>query len=405
MIMSDSASLPGNESSRLRHHEAVTDPVLASLSFDDLLTELLERLRGLLHVDTAAILLLDPSGRELVATAATGLEEEVRQGLRVPLGHGFTGRVAQTLAPIVIDHVDAETVFSPVLIDKHLTAMAGVPMLAEGRLTGVLHVGSRAARRFTDDDLDLIRMVADRAAIAARARLSIIERDATLALQRSLLSVLPPVITGLHAASRYVPGAEVGVGGDWYDVFELPSGHIGLVIGDVAGNGLRAAVIMGRIRSALRAYSLETNDPADVLTRLDHKIQFFEPSAMATACYAVISPDRTRVVLSSAGHLPPIVCGCDGAAAAPVPPDLPLGAIPGAHRRTTTLDLPLGCGLLFYTDGLIERRDRILSESITQLAKLVGYGDADQICQRAIGILDHDPASDDVALLAVTRTG
>jgi serine phosphatase RsbU (regulator of sigma subunit) len=269
----------------------------------------------------------------------------------------------------------------------------------------VLHVGSLVRRQFTDDDLDLLRMVADRAASAAASRLSTIERDATLALQRSLLPVLPPVIRGLHAASRYVPGAEVGVGGDWYDLFELASGHIGLVIGDVAGNGLRAAVIMGRIRSALRAYALETIDPADVLSRLDHKIQFFEPGAMATACYAVISPDRTHVTLSSAGHLPAILSGCDGARPAPVPPDLPLGAMPDAPRHTTTLDLPIGGGLLLYTDGLIERRDRILSDSISELATIVGHGDADQLCQRAIRVLPDDPATDDVAMLAVTRTG
>src|SRR5258705_2032370 len=87
----------------------------------------------------------------------------------------------------------------------------------------------------------------------------------------------------------------------------MSSGHIGLAIGDVAGHGLRAAVVMGRIRSALRAYAMETDDPADVLTRLDRKVQRFEPDAMATAVYAVIDPALDAVVLSSARHLPPVI--------------------------------------------------------------------------------------------------
>ena len=94
------------------------------------------------------------------------------------------------------------------------------------------------------------------------------------------------------------------MGGDWYDVFRLPSGELGLVIGDVAGSGLAAAVIMGRMRSALRAYALETPDPAEVLARLDRKMQHFEPGAMATVLYAVIDPDLNRAHIASAGHLP-----------------------------------------------------------------------------------------------------
>src|SRR2546429_6866156 len=206
------------------------------------------------------------------------------------MGEGFAGRIAATAQPLIIDRVDRTTVVNPILIDEHLATMAGVPLTASGRVLGVLHVGSRSHRTFTDSDIDLLRLVADRAALAAQARLSRVERQTTVALQRSLLPARPPEVPGLDVAARYIPGAEVGVGGDWYDLFQLPSGHVGVVIGDVAGSGLRPAVIMGRIRSALRAYALETSHPADVLTRLDRKIQLFEPDAMATAAYAVIDP-------------------------------------------------------------------------------------------------------------------
>ncbi|MPY85954.1 MAG: SpoIIE family protein phosphatase, partial [Actinophytocola sp.] len=113
------------------------------------------------------------------------------------------------------------------------------------------------------------------------------ERAAATALQRSLLPARLPSVPGGELAARYVPGGEAGVGGDWYDVFTLPSGRLGVVIGDVVSHGLRAAVIMGRMRSALRAYALETEDPAVVLEKLDRETGNFEPGVMATVGFAI----------------------------------------------------------------------------------------------------------------------
>jgi phosphoserine phosphatase RsbU/P len=355
-----------------------------------------------MDVDTSTILLLDPSGRELVATATSGLEEEVRQGVRVPLGEGFAGRIAASGRPLVIDQVNRTTVINQILIDEDLAVMAGVPITASGRVLGVLHVGSRTPRRFSDQDIDLLRLVADRAGLAAQARISRLERQTTVALQRSLLPARPPDIEGFDVAARYVPGAEVGVGGDWYDLFALPTGHVGVVIGDVAGHGLRAAVVMGRIRSALRAYALETHDPADVLTRLDRKIQLFEPGAMATVAYVVIDPDRTTVSVSLAGHLPPVLIDAQNQTRLlELPADFPLGAYPNAPRTTTALPLPQA--LLLYTDGLVERRGQLLDEGITGLIAALGPGTADELCNRATALLHRSPATDDVALIAVRQ--
>jgi hypothetical protein len=388
---------------RLRRLLAVTDAALAQLDVDDLLTELTSRVRELMDADTSAILLLDPSGRELVAIAASGLEDEVRLGVRIPVGEGFAGQVAATARPRVIDHVDHTTVVNQILIDQQIAVMAGVPITASGRVLGVLHVGSRTPRTFDAEDIDLLRLVADRAGMAAQARVAGLERQATVALQRSLLPARPPPIAGFDVAARYIPGAEIGVGGDWYDVFALPSGHVGVAIGDVAGAGLRAAVVMGRIRSALRAYALETNDPADVLTRLDRKIQLFEPDAMATAAYAVVDPARTTLTVSLAGHLPPALIHPDsGAYLLDAPADLPLGAYPNTLRRTTTVALPPA--VLLYTDGLIERPGRPLRDSIAQLISTLRLSTADQLCVQATTLLHHAPAIDDVALVALRRS-
>jgi phosphoserine phosphatase RsbU/P len=390
------------ENEQLRPLLAVTDAALSHLDIDELLTELTARTRELMGTDTAVILLLDPAGRELIATAATGLEEEVRQGVRIPIGEGFAGTIAQSGRPLVINRVDRSTVVNPILIEEGLAVMAGVPITGGGRLLGVLHVGSRTPRTFTREDIELLRLVADRAGMAAQARISRLERQTTVTLQRSLLPASPPHIEGFDVAARYVPGAEVGVGGDWYDLFALPSGHVGVVIGDVAGNGLRAAVVMGRARSALRAYALETSDPAEVLTRLDRKLQVFEPGAMATAAYAVIDPDRTSVTVSLAGHLPPILLDQDGNGRSLVaPPDLPLGAYPNARRRTTTVALPHA--LFLYTDGLIERRGQPLEEGIAKLLGMLAPGSAEELCLRAVGMLLHATALDDVAIIALSR--
>lgn len=380
---------------KLRRLQTVTDAALSQLGLEDLLDELLERTRDLLTADTAAVLLLDSTGTELVATAASGLEQEARQGVRLPVGHGFAGTVAARGEPLIIEQIERDVV-----------SLLGVPMFSGGRVIGVLQVGTARRRDFTPDDVELLQLVADRASLATQARLSRLDRATTLALQRSLLPSRPPMVAGLDVAARYVPGAEVGVGGDWYDLFALPSGHVGIVIGDVAGNGLHAAIVMGRIRSALRAYALETPDPADVLTRLDRKVQLFEPGAMATVCYAVLDPRTDMVVISSAGHLPPLSTAPHGTAERlAVSADPPLGAYPGVTRRTTTSTLPLDACLFLYTDGLVERRYQPITEGIDRLAEVLPYTSADAMCVSAMDALLGDrPASDDVAILAVRRT-
>ncbi|RKN35473.1 PP2C family protein-serine/threonine phosphatase [Micromonospora musae] len=403
--MSGDTSRAGSEE-KLRRLQAVTDAALSQLGVEDLLDELLVRTRDLLQADTAAILLVDAGGTELVATAASGLEEEVRQGVRLPIGRGFAGSVAARGEPVMIEHVDHTNVINPILLTRGVASVLGVPMLNGSQVIGVLHVGTLTPRRFAADDVELLRLVADRASLATQARLSRLDRAAAVALQRSLLPARPQAVPGLDVAARYVPGSATGVGGDWYDLFALPSGHIGIAIGDVAGNGLRAAVVMGRIRSALRAYALETEDPAEVLTRLDRKVQLFEPGAMATALYAVLDPTLETVTVSSAGHLPPLVAEPgEGTRLVPIEPDLPLGAYPGASRHAARTELaPAGC-LFLYTDGLIERRDRHLDVGIDLLLRSLTCQPADAMCTTAMAaMLSEREATDDVAVLAVRRT-
>jgi signal transduction histidine kinase len=154
------------EADRLRHLQAVTDVALAHLSLDGLLNELLLRIREALEADTAAFLLLDERGTELVARAAKGIEEEVERGVRIPVGKGFAGRIAADRSPVILDDVDHADVLNPILREKGIKSMLGVPLITHGDILGVLHVGTLTPRKFDADDVDLLEVVAQRAAIA-----------------------------------------------------------------------------------------------------------------------------------------------------------------------------------------------------------------------------------------------
>jgi sigma-B regulation protein RsbU (phosphoserine phosphatase) len=395
-----------NDDERLRRLEAVTDATLSRLDASDLLDELLDRVRDLLDVDTAAILLLDEHAQQLVATAAKGLEEEVRAGFRIAVGRGFAGRIASTRRPVRIADVTPADVVNPILLEKGIRSLLGVPITAGRELVGVLHIGTLSPRDFGDDDVKLLELVAVRAAVAGRIRSAKLDQSAALALQRSLLPTRLPRVPGVELAARYVPGHATGVGGDWYDVFSLPTGWLGVVIGDVSGHGLASAVVMGRIRSALRAYALICDDPAEALTLLNRKVHTFEAGSLTTALYAMVSPARDRVLVSSAGHLRPVLAAPGTPAAlAGVPVDPPLGvARPPRPRRSTALPLPPGAVLLCYTDGLVERREEIIDNGLERLLTTVRADAAEVVCANVMADAAAEMPTDDIAVLAVRRT-
>jgi phosphoserine phosphatase RsbU/P len=398
------AADPVTTEARLRDIQSITDTALSRLDDRELLSELLVRIRGALQADTAAVLLLDSSSGQLVATAAAGLEEEVRQGVRIPVGRGFAGRIAAGCQPVILDRVDHTTVLNPILWSKGIQSMMGVPMVAEGTVIGVLHVGSLTRRLFTSDDVELLQLAADRAAAAVRSVAAQADRVAATALQRSLVPSALPAVAGTEMAARYVPGSGA-VGGDWYDVFTLPSGQLCVTVGDVAGSGLAAAVIMGRMRSSLRSYALETTDPAEVLGRLDRKMQHFEPGALATVLYAVIAPGLDRMHVASAGHFPPVIARPGRSAElAGVRRGLMIGVAPDVQRPVSTVPVPPGALLCFYTDGLVERPGELIDDGLARLCRAVTAQFPGTACAAVMGALvGSEPARDDIALLMIRR--
>jgi phosphoserine phosphatase RsbU/P len=403
-VGSPGPGVPPGWAERLRGIQSVTDAALSMLDPQALLAELVDRAREALSADTAAILLLDRRSGQLVATAASGLEEEIRQGVRIPVGRGFAGRIAAQGRLVILDKVDHTKVINPILLDKGIRSLMGAPLLADGKVIGVLHVGTLSPRAFTGDDANLLQLAADRAAVAVQALTARADRAATTALQLSLVPFALPAASGLEMAARYVPGTG-NVGGDWYDVFPLPTGEMCAVIGDVAGTGLPAAVIMGRIRSVMQAYALQTADPAELLDRLDRKMRYFEPDALATVLCAMISPSRDQIRFCSAGHLPPIIARQgEPATAAGVAPDLLIGVPALKPRRVTTLDFPPGAVLCLYTDGLVERRDQPIDHGIAKLATAVTSTEPEVGCASVMAAMaSYSPHTDDIALLILRR--
>ncbi|MER6203191.1 ATP-binding SpoIIE family protein phosphatase [Streptomyces sp. NPDC001586] len=238
------------------------------------------------------------------------------------------------------------------------------------------------------------------------------QREAAVTLQRSLLPQELEQPDDLRVAATYQPGGtEAAVGGDWYDVITLGAGRTALVIGDVMGRGVRAAAVMGQLRTAVRAYARLDLPPHEVLQLLDGLAAEIDASQIATCVYAVHDPNEGLLAYASAGHLPILVRDEDGTvrrAADPTGPPLGTG---GWLHTSGTIALGPGSTAVLYTDGLVERRGEDIDEGVAALERALSgaQGTPAVICDRlmrALGVdADHD---DDVAVMVLqqpARTG
>jgi sigma-B regulation protein RsbU (phosphoserine phosphatase) len=354
----------------LRRLQRVTDAALANLSVDELLDELLIRVREALSADTVAVLFLDERRGDLVARAAKGLEEEVRQGSRIPVGRGFAGTIAATGKPVRIFDVDHSIVLNPILRQRGVRSLLGVPLVVEGHIFGVLHVGTLTHRRFTSADEKFLQLVADRVALALHVGLYERERAVARTLQRSFLPERLPSVSGYQLAARYRPARQADVGGDWYDVFVLENGSVAIAIGDVAGKGIVAATTMARLRDALRAYALEFVSPSDVLNRLNRLLLHFDNDSMATVLYGVLDPVQNRFTFANAGHIPPIFGSPTQSRMTPATQSgPPLGVTHDCMYIDVGEELLPNATIVLCTDGLVERRYESLDVGVQQLCE------------------------------------
>ncbi len=282
------------------------------------------------------------------------------------------------------------------------------PLRARGRAIGALTLGYRPdAGAFAPRLLDRI---ARRAALALdNAQLYEQERGVSHTLQEALLGGEPPVIPGTSIGTAYRPGtATLEVGGDWYDAFALSNGRVALVVGDVVGHGLEAAIAMGQLRGAVRALA-PLGSPREVLTRLDEVVELLADASLATIAYAELHTETGDIVYSCAGHPPPLHVPAQGESRLLWDArSTPLGSSFAAERTEAHLHLAPGDHFVLFTDGLVERRahrieNRLdLLEAVTQSA---GRDSASELVSRIVSsLLDEGTQDDDVCVLVVQFT-
>jgi serine phosphatase RsbU (regulator of sigma subunit) len=303
-----------------------------------------------------------------------------------------------------------------------------LPLTVAGRSSpvGALVLGTSPRLRL-DDDYRVFLTLAARQVAAAVTDAQAVEGERRRAHERAELdraraqfftevavtlqrAVLGPTALPAGFAVHYEPATgTLEVGGDWYDVVDLPEGRIGVVVGDVVGRGLPAAAVMGQLRSAGRALLLESRSPAHVLSALDRFGALVPGASCSTVFCAVIDPAAGTLRYSSAGHVPAILVGADGDARfLEEAGSLPLAVVEELLRPEAELTLPAGSTLLLYTDGLVERRDEALDEGMARAVAVLTEGRHLVPAQLATLLTDqllHDAPDDDVALLLYRAAG
>jgi anti-anti-sigma factor len=286
-------------------------------------------------------------------------------------------------------------------------ARVAMPLMLGARCIGALYMNFENRRQFGPDDQEFMTALGRQCAQAIeRAQLYARERRVAVTLQRALLPTGLPQVPGSTIHATYVPGAsESEVGGDWYDVFRLADGRVALGIGDVAGRGLQAAVIMGQLRQSIRVAALEGHAPAAVLDRANKTLRFADEHAtMATAVFGIFDPVSSTFSYSTAGHPPPMRAGPQGTVETLATGGLPLGVLDAGTLPTWTVHLAPGTLLALYTDGLVEsRRNPEAGEAalMSALGSEAQRRSADPARAILAGMLPGDRAPDDIALVTL----
>lgn len=386
--------------------------------------------QGLLAGDETPRALADGSAELRRVAFASAVSDAPFIGGPAPVAVGavhhypFNSPCADALRTARPQHVPAE---DGGLIQSTLA----VPMVAHDTVVGLAQFSrTKGSEPFGDRDRALAVELAARAAVCIdNARLYRREHERALILQRSLLPPGDPEASGLDIACRYLPGnAATEVGGDWFDVIELPGHRTALVVGDVMGRGLRAAVAMGELRTAVRTLALLDLEPAEVLSALDEiarglgtpgGVQQATRAArqprdadlsevyLATCVYAVYDSVTRRCTFANAGHLPPVLVEPgESALMLDVPPGMPLG-VGGEPFEEVEVELPEGALLALYTDGLVESRDHPLDEGLQAFVGALTDPSRplEDVCDHVLNTLDTHHGEDDIALLMARVQG
>lgn len=393
----------------VRTLQILSDAAMTHLDLDELAVTLAERSAELFGADAAALLLRDDKLPGLHVRARAGaLMLEIPDD-RIRIGQDVLGDVAATLGGAILQarNLDAEDRVRAGLADG-LGSLLFVPLLSAGELMGVLLLASVAEEHFDQRDLELLTLAADRMALAVdHAQRYADGRLLVETLQRSMLPERLPLHPRMQVAARYMPaGLAPQVGGDWYDAVELDGNRTAVMIGDVVGHGIRAAITMGELRNALRAFAIEGHSPEEALRQLDRVVVATRgPGMVATVLFVVIDAAEGTVTLARAGHPPPALRAVDGSVRfLDTARTLPLGVDPEEVPGQQTYPMKPGETLLLFTDGLVERRGEPITDSFDRLLDALAEAPAevDMLCEHVLRrTATEQGRDDDVAVLAV----
>jgi phosphoserine phosphatase RsbU/P len=337
----------------------------SSFNPDEVLRLILGELQKLIAYDTASIMLLDGDQLRMVASRGRPGGDDVR-GISLPLEGSAAGEVVRRHEPLLwlAGRNDGAWVQIPTAVN--IRAWIGAPLIARGNMLGVLNIDLRSGSTatFRERDIEVARTFANHAAVALenaqlyQESIARIEQELEIArrIQANLFPRQLPNVSGLTMAARCLPARETG--GDFYDMVNL-NNRVGVIVGDVSGKSLPAAMLMAVARSTSRSEARNHETPWLVLTQTNRWLVDDVPNnAFVALSYAVVDPQQGRVTLASGGQLSPLLRRASGETSfIHAPPALPLGMFPDITYGQVDIELHAGDTLLFYTDGIVEAHD------------------------------------------------
>jgi GAF domain-containing protein len=387
-------------SALLLRMQGLTDATSTAGDLGPLLDDIVAACVDTFAADVAVIDLVDLRGG-LLRRAARGLVGG--EGEPIRLGEGFAGRTATGQQTVVLaDLADAaeEPGLAPLRASGARSLLAA-PLILDGRLRGAVYVGAAAPGVFSELDRQLLAVSAERfAAVIVRAQRDERDRDVARTLEAALQPARLPEVPGVRFAGRYQP-AERGLGGDWYDAFQLPGGAMGVAIGDVVGHGIEAGVEAVRLRNALRGAVLAGHNPAETVLALNAHAAAQPGARASTMVYLELDAPARRLRWASAGHLPGVIAEGGRGEWLEMPGGPPLGVAEADTWPSGERELAPGARIVLFTDGLIERRTEPLDAGIDRVAAIAARApDLEALCEDALRQAPS-PRFDDLALIVL----
>ncbi|EXG80289.1 SpoIIE family protein phosphatase [Cryptosporangium arvum] len=388
---------------------AVTRALAEALTLKDVTQVLTGTLRGAIGASALGVVLMEADRLRVVdAVGYDPLVVADFDGVALTDPRPLAEAV-RTRAPLFAGDAEQFAARWPGAAEVGGSAWAYLPMIASGRPVGGFAVRWDKPQPFTSDDRTLLVALGGLAAQSfERARLYDAEHELAAGLQRVMLPRRTDGIRGVSTACRYLPSTDgLQVGGDWYDVIALPSGHIGLVVGDVEGHTAHAAAVMGQLRIGVRAYAAEGHRPEEVMARTNRLLVDLETRLLATCCYVTLDPATGDGVVVRAGHPPPLVVRANGGVELVESAGGLILGVQDAEYRTMAIHIGPGDALVLVTDGLIETPGLTIDAGLRSLAELAAAGageSAEHLADRIVAPVG--PAGhrfDDVAVVVARR--